>query len=149
MYEFELNDTIARNDCFYIQVKIKKILGFKNCLFYKFYSPKTALLYTTSTGERRIRVHNYGIVVSNVVSEIYGAIDPSTLSISLARQAVYKVRRLDYFSYLIKYKNNKFFISAVQNSCTWRNKNFNNPKNHGNPPAISICKHQLIYISLI
>jgi len=70
IYEFELEDEIYRFDIFYIQ---------------------TALLYTTSNGERRIRVLNYGIPCVETIEEIHAHIDPQVLGCSILRQGLQKL----------------------------------------------------------
>lgn len=64
VYEVELDDEISRFNCFYLQ---------------------TALLYTNSYGERRIRVINYGIPLSDNLSDVEQYIDPQVLLCTLLR----------------------------------------------------------------
>ena len=49
---------------------------------------QSALLYTTSNGERRIRVHTLAIPVSSIVEEIVKSVDIDTLCNIMARQAL-------------------------------------------------------------
>ncbi|CAD8128338.1 unnamed protein product [Paramecium sonneborni] len=67
MYELELNQPRAPYDNLYVQ---------------------TALLYTSTNGERRIRVHNICIPISNSIKTIYSQIDQSCLAISLYKIAL-------------------------------------------------------------
>ncbi|KRX08468.1 Zinc finger, Sec23/Sec24-type [Pseudocohnilembus persalinus] len=71
-YEFELEDTVARNDSFCLQ---------------------TALLYTNSKGERRIRCHNYCLPLTTDVKEIYEYADQAQLASSLAKQALFTLNQ--------------------------------------------------------
>ena len=70
VYEVELDDEISRFNCFYLQ---------------------TALLYTNSYGERRIRVINYGIPLSDNVADIEQNIDPQVLISTLLRSNLDKI----------------------------------------------------------
>lgn len=54
------------------------------------FSVQTALLYTTSSGERRIRTHNYIIPLSNNIADIYEAVDTNALVGVIARTSVAK-----------------------------------------------------------
>lgn len=54
-------------------------------------SIQTALLYTTSDGERRIRTHNYIIPLTSDPSDIYNCADSSALTAHLARNAISKI----------------------------------------------------------
>lgn len=51
-------------------------------------SIQAALLYTTSGGERRIRVHTMAVPVTNIVEEIVKSIDIDCLCNIMARQAL-------------------------------------------------------------
>jgi len=51
-------------------------------------SVQAALLYTTSSGERRIRVHTMAVPTSNLVDDVVKAVDIDCLSNILARQAL-------------------------------------------------------------
>ncbi|KAL4457088.1 hypothetical protein ABPG74_014726 [Tetrahymena malaccensis] len=70
IYEIEMDDTIARGTNLSIQ---------------------TALLYTTSDGERRIRSHNYIIPLTSDPYDIYKQADCSALTAYLARNAISKI----------------------------------------------------------
>jgi len=70
VYEVELDDEIARFSTFYLQ---------------------TALLYTTSNGERRIRVVNYGVRLTDNIHEIEQYIDSQVLICTLLRQSLDKM----------------------------------------------------------
>lgn len=70
IYEIELDDEIARFSVFYLQ---------------------TALLYTNSNGERRIRVVNYGVRLTDSVHEIEQYIDSQVLICSLLRVNLEKI----------------------------------------------------------
>lgn len=64
VYEFELDDEVARTDILYLQ---------------------GALLYTNSHGQRRIRVINYAVPLSDSLSEIYERIDAQAVAVTLLR----------------------------------------------------------------
>ena len=51
-------------------------------------SVQAALLYTTSGGERRIRVHTLAVPVSGIIEEVAASVDIDTLCNILARQAL-------------------------------------------------------------
>jgi protein transport protein SEC24 len=51
-------------------------------------SIQSALLYTTSSGERRIRVHNVCVPVSSALHELYQATNVNAMTNLLAKQAV-------------------------------------------------------------
>jgi protein transport protein SEC24 len=48
---------------------------------------QTALLYTTSGGARRIRIHNLRLPLARNVSELYNSVDAEALAVLTARQA--------------------------------------------------------------
>lgn len=52
------------------------------------FPPKAALLYTTSCGERRIRVHNLAIPVETVVQNVFDSVSIDVLCNILAKQAL-------------------------------------------------------------
>lgn len=56
------------------------------------YLPQAALLYTTSCGERRIRVHNIALPVESVIQNVFDSVSIDTLCNILAKQAL-EVRR--------------------------------------------------------
>lgn len=64
IYDFEIQDALSRSDNFSMQ---------------------TALLYTNSKGERRIRCHNYLIPLTSNIQEIYQHIDPVILTSTLTK----------------------------------------------------------------
>ena len=51
-----------------------------------------ALLYTTSSGERRIRVHTLAFTVSSVLSKVFSSIDQEVVMYILASQALQDVK---------------------------------------------------------
>lgn len=55
------------------------------------FSVQTALLYTSNSGERRIRTHNYIIPLSSNIADIYNAIDQSALTAIIARTSIAKI----------------------------------------------------------
>jgi len=70
IYELVLDDEIARSSCFFLQ---------------------TALLYTNSYGERRIRVINYGIPLTENIGEIHSQIDAQVVACTILRQNLTKL----------------------------------------------------------
>ncbi|CAK89473.1 unnamed protein product (macronuclear) [Paramecium tetraurelia] len=70
IYELELTEPNLSYDHLYIQ---------------------TALLYTSSKSERRIRVHNYCIPLSNSVKIIYSHIDQSALAMTIYKMALHQM----------------------------------------------------------
>jgi protein transport protein SEC24 len=50
---------------------------------------QTALLYTNSNGERRIRVHNFMIPLTSDVNEIYNGIDSSALTVIIRKEKIF------------------------------------------------------------
>lgn len=59
------------------------------CLFcFLMYCWQTALLYTTSCGERRIRVHNLAVPVETVIQNVFDSVNIDVLCNILAKQAL-------------------------------------------------------------
>ena len=52
---------------------------------------QSALLYTTSEGERRIKVHNLAIPITNVKSQPFEFLDINAITHFLARNALSRV----------------------------------------------------------
>ncbi len=50
---------------------------------------QTALLHTSSSGERRIRVITMALPVSNQLSEVFNQADPFSIAILLAKKGLY------------------------------------------------------------
>ena len=67
VYEVELDSDVAKNKALYLQ---------------------SALLYTTSQGERRIRVINYGIPLTSEISDVHANIDPQAIVCTLLRRTL-------------------------------------------------------------
>ena len=49
---------------------------------------QSALLYTTSDGERRIRVHNAAIPLTNIANLVFDYMDTSAIALYWARSAI-------------------------------------------------------------
>jgi len=67
VYEVELDGEVAKSNCFYLQ---------------------TALLYTNSQGDRRLRVINYGVPLTSDINEIHNNIDSQELTCYLLRKSL-------------------------------------------------------------
>ena len=61
---------------------------FYSTYFLRFSSPQAALLYTTSSGERRIRVHNVAIPVETVIQNVFDSVNIDVMCNILAKQAL-------------------------------------------------------------
>ncbi len=67
IYEVELDADVAKSNCFYLQ---------------------TALLYTNSQGDRRLRVINYGVPLTTDINDIQNNIDSQQLTCYLLRKSL-------------------------------------------------------------
>ena len=67
VYQFELDEKIAQTDAFYLQ---------------------SSLLYTTTSGERRVRIMNYCVPLVSALQHVYLKADSQALSIYLLRKAL-------------------------------------------------------------
>ncbi|CAD8167868.1 unnamed protein product [Paramecium pentaurelia] len=120
MYELELNQPRAPYDNLYIQ---------------------TALLYTSTQGERRIRVHNFCIPISNSIKTIYSQIDQSCLAISLFKIALSQLNIAKDVKDCIQTKD--FLITAtrsISNNC----KIFKEPLDSLHSYMLGIMKSQIL-----
>lgn len=85
---------------------MRRFLGRNKTLIYEFemednssggrsgsgsFSIQTALLYTTSSGERRLRVHNYIIPLSSDPSDVYKHVDSTALTALVTRSAIVSI----------------------------------------------------------
>ena len=77
----------------------------------RFSSPQEALLYTTSSGERRIRVHNVAIPVETVIQNVFDSVHIDVVCNILAKQA------LEVRFYLIERFNSEGLDDAVRTLC--------------------------------
>lgn len=82
------NDLLALPNCHPDNAFAFEILFDEAALSTNIISVQAALLYTTSSGERRIRVHTMALPVSHVVQEIVESIDMDCLCNIMARQAL-------------------------------------------------------------
>lgn len=73
VYEFEMEDEVSMSEFFYLQ---------------------SVLLYTTSTGERRLRVINYGVPLSESLKDIFLKIDAQALGVVMLRKQIFQLRKL-------------------------------------------------------
>lgn len=96
VYEFELEDEAAETDTFFMQ---------------------SVLLYTTSKGERRLRIINYGVLLSESLQDVFSHIDAQALGVVLLRRTFFQLRKtqdiLTVRSDLIQLAK-----SLVQDMCT-------------------------------
>lgn len=72
VYEFELDEEMATTDVFYLQ---------------------TVLLYTNSNGERRLRIINYGVPLSDNVKDVFMKVDAQALGVVILRRNVFQLRK--------------------------------------------------------
>ena len=49
---------------------------------------QSALLYSTSEGQRRIRVHNMAVPLTNIMANIHDYLDVNALTLFFARKAL-------------------------------------------------------------
>ncbi|CAD8096688.1 unnamed protein product [Paramecium sonneborni] len=121
MYELELNQPRAPYDNLYIQ---------------------TALLYTSNNGERRIRVHNICIPITNSIKTIYSQIDQPCLAISLYKIALSQLNIAKDVKDCIQTKD--FLIAAtrsISNNC----KLFKEPLDSLHSYMLGIMKSQILH----
>lgn len=69
-----------------------------------------ALLYTTQSGQRRVRVHNLNLTVTNQIAEVFRAGDEDTALSILFRQGKNKRRPQSSYSH----KHTSYFRHASQ-----------------------------------
>lgn len=82
MVEFEMDGGISPHDKLYLQVYNLIIIQ------------KSALLYTTATGERRIRVHNYAIPLSLDPALIQSHADSSVIATYMTKKTLSQVTNI-------------------------------------------------------
>jgi len=79
---------------------------------------QSALLYSTSDGQRRIRCHNLAVPMTNVLNDSFEYIDTTALTHHLARKA------LNRWDKLGNLEASKQVVEATLNSMTRANKRY-------------------------
>ncbi|CAK70402.1 unnamed protein product (macronuclear) [Paramecium tetraurelia] len=90
-YVVKTSDLLSINNCDDQKVLVYELELTEPNLPYDNLYIQTALLYTSLKSERRIRVHNYCIPLSNSVKTIYSHIDQSTLAMSIFKMALFQI----------------------------------------------------------
>ncbi|CAD8096099.1 unnamed protein product [Paramecium sonneborni] len=102
---------------------------------------QTALLYTSSKSERRIRVHNLCIPLSNSVKTIYQNIDQCTLAMTIFKMALFQMNSVKD---LIPVK--EFIISTVR-SIFYNCKSYNVSLDQMHAYTLGIMKSNILNYS--
>ncbi|CAD8181115.1 unnamed protein product [Paramecium pentaurelia] len=90
-YVVKTSDLLNINNCDDQKVLLYELELIEPNLSYDHLYIQTALLYTSSKSERRIRVHNLCIPLSNSVKTIYSHIDQCTLAMTIFKMALFQI----------------------------------------------------------